>query len=918
MTYKIDLTDPLHGEFVVFPKTTNAPPAANAKTALNVYGKGSLNWGEGVNENFLHLLEKFAGATPPANPLIGQLWFCIRYYKHNTGIPDTWWRYNPTTDNWDSLAVPTAAPLTPDIGDYWLDNSTGILYRWDRLTQAQDENNNYLHVPTWNQRYYLTFADDDNNPPGGDPTKSMYVWNGIDWTVTASILAQGLPPPDAITGTLWYDTTNKRLFMWDAGLSQWLALFLTTSTSSMEGDFDANGNEILGVADPLDDTDGANLNYLVGSVSIGTIDVNNQFSFHIGDLTKHLTQSQNVWLDVVATPSTGVTAAEVNRLVGLNFNLQQRIDQLMSGQQATTDTKVNKSGDIMTGPLKVASYNSGITSPEQQAIQKQYFDANWKLKDLLDVDGNAVGDGDVLKWNGTKWAPAKVTNTITIDVIGTPTSLSAGGAAVSVRGYVVDSGGIKTDITSASGSTWSLVSGGPHVTMAGTAPKTLTAQLGTPANTTAKIKLVYNDGTTTKSVVRSFNVVTVFSVAVSGPPSVRHNQAVSYTASANLSDGSVRPNIQAVCAWEFPLGTSRSSSFTVPTSVPIGTQTIKATYTGSGYSGTQTVSVAAGATGITIGGPTTVYEGGYTIALTASVSFTSGSPVVVTSSSSWAVISGPGSINSSGVYTSPANVSGNTNVTIQVTNTAYGTTLQTTRTITVVERPASGSQGWSGPTSGSFTVPATYSNITIEAVAGGGGGGGGYGNSGNNNGAGQGGGAGQYFIGNYNVPAGSVISFNVGAGGTPGTKSSVPGPCDGTAGGNTTITGPGISIGLTGGCGGWGSYGTGGPTAFYSRDCTTNNSCASSARPFPDSPTVGCATGGNGQASSYPGSTGGPGGNVWSFMPGVPNEAVVGPIPAGTLGGGGGGGGVCTSDPNDTQTVGGYGGNGYLKITWNS
>jgi len=44
-------------------------------TSLTLIGRLATNYGEVQNENFLHLLENFALASPPANPITGQLWY---------------------------------------------------------------------------------------------------------------------------------------------------------------------------------------------------------------------------------------------------------------------------------------------------------------------------------------------------------------------------------------------------------------------------------------------------------------------------------------------------------------------------------------------------------------------------------------------------------------------------------------------------------------------------------------------------------------------------------------------------------------------------------------------------------------------------------------------------------------------------
>jgi hypothetical protein len=47
----------------------------NTDTSLVFPGRATLNYGEIILENFLHILESFASYTAPINPITGQLWF---------------------------------------------------------------------------------------------------------------------------------------------------------------------------------------------------------------------------------------------------------------------------------------------------------------------------------------------------------------------------------------------------------------------------------------------------------------------------------------------------------------------------------------------------------------------------------------------------------------------------------------------------------------------------------------------------------------------------------------------------------------------------------------------------------------------------------------------------------------------------
>lgn len=84
-TYNITSTDGTLN-IIVQPFTTNGPasPASSlplfgsgisADTSLILVGKGDIDYGEPVQENWLHMLEHFANPTSPAYPIPGQVWY---------------------------------------------------------------------------------------------------------------------------------------------------------------------------------------------------------------------------------------------------------------------------------------------------------------------------------------------------------------------------------------------------------------------------------------------------------------------------------------------------------------------------------------------------------------------------------------------------------------------------------------------------------------------------------------------------------------------------------------------------------------------------------------------------------------------------------------------------------------------------
>jgi microcystin-dependent protein len=94
-------------------------------TSLQLPGQNLANYGQVVNENFLHLLESFANNTSPSNPVEGQLW-----YDTTAGV-DQLKVYDGT--NWVSAGGIKKANSEPEaavstIGDLWVDTNNQQVY----------------------------------------------------------------------------------------------------------------------------------------------------------------------------------------------------------------------------------------------------------------------------------------------------------------------------------------------------------------------------------------------------------------------------------------------------------------------------------------------------------------------------------------------------------------------------------------------------------------------------------------------------------------------------------------------------------------------------------------------------------------------------------------------------------------------
>lgn len=96
-------------------------------TDLKFIGKNYAGYGEIQNENFLYLLENFAGANPPPRAISGQVWFdsAANKLKFNDGSK---WR---TTGG---AEVSSTQPSGLTTGDFWWDTGNNQLYAYNGST----------------------------------------------------------------------------------------------------------------------------------------------------------------------------------------------------------------------------------------------------------------------------------------------------------------------------------------------------------------------------------------------------------------------------------------------------------------------------------------------------------------------------------------------------------------------------------------------------------------------------------------------------------------------------------------------------------------------------------------------------------------------------------------------------------------
>ena len=91
---------------------------------IKLIGKNYAGYGEVQNENFVHLLENFAGTSEPSKRTTGQVWYdsANKKLKFYDGT-----KFRTT----GGAEVGTTEPVGLTTGDFWFNTSTNQLYAWD-------------------------------------------------------------------------------------------------------------------------------------------------------------------------------------------------------------------------------------------------------------------------------------------------------------------------------------------------------------------------------------------------------------------------------------------------------------------------------------------------------------------------------------------------------------------------------------------------------------------------------------------------------------------------------------------------------------------------------------------------------------------------------------------------------------------
>lgn len=168
MAYEIRYTDFVNKGSIIIEDNT-----INQETSLKLPGRNTTAYGASIAENFLHILENFAGPTQPLNPVEGQLW-----YDNSPGV-DQLKLWDGTT--WVAAGGLKKANIAPEaanstIGDLWVDTDNQQLYLfagsgWILVGPEFSEGSATGSRPGQiiavdNQTYDVVFVEVSGNPVG--------------------------------------------------------------------------------------------------------------------------------------------------------------------------------------------------------------------------------------------------------------------------------------------------------------------------------------------------------------------------------------------------------------------------------------------------------------------------------------------------------------------------------------------------------------------------------------------------------------------------------------------------------------------------------------------------------------------------------------------------------------------------------
>jgi hypothetical protein len=162
--------------FTVLPQTTDT-----TDSPLTLVGRGSPNWGQGLQQNMLFMIEHFASPTPPAAPnTTGQIWYDMTtqsLFVYDSSMVDA--PSGPWLPAGGGSVAQATAPTNTQIGDLWYDTANGTLNVWSGSAWNQVYPNLSIVPVAWVQEYnnMAVLINQIIGTPTGTTLATAFGWN---------------------------------------------------------------------------------------------------------------------------------------------------------------------------------------------------------------------------------------------------------------------------------------------------------------------------------------------------------------------------------------------------------------------------------------------------------------------------------------------------------------------------------------------------------------------------------------------------------------------------------------------------------------------------------------------------------------------------------------------------------------------
>jgi hypothetical protein len=133
--YTLTFSDPTNTDVIEILGTTVGSGKNNYSTSLDLVGSGYVNYGKDIAQNFVKVLENFAGPNPPVNAIKGQIWYdtsnpsrSVLRVNNGKVTSNRWPAASGIYQQTNDPTVSYSQSVT--VGDIWVDTNSNQLKIW--------------------------------------------------------------------------------------------------------------------------------------------------------------------------------------------------------------------------------------------------------------------------------------------------------------------------------------------------------------------------------------------------------------------------------------------------------------------------------------------------------------------------------------------------------------------------------------------------------------------------------------------------------------------------------------------------------------------------------------------------------------------------------------------------------------------